>query len=49
MLKLNLFTFTLTMSIKRKRLTMQEYQDQKRIKKINEENLNKRLEHTPFL
>ncbi|MBM7645843.1 uncharacterized protein (TIGR02413 family) [Scopulibacillus daqui] len=49
MLKINLFTITLTMSIKRKRMTDQEYEDQKRIKKINEELLNKRLEYIRYI
>lgn len=49
MFKMTLFAITLTVTVKKKKMTMQEYEDMKRIKLLKEDILNKRLEMTHHL
>ncbi|TCP32305.1 putative sporulation protein YrzI [Scopulibacillus darangshiensis] len=47
-LHIHLFAFTITLTLNKKRMTMEEYDDQKRVKKIREDLLSKHAQHIPF-
>ncbi|TCP32306.1 uncharacterized protein (TIGR02413 family) [Scopulibacillus darangshiensis] len=49
MLKMNLFVFTLTVSLKKRKMTMSEYEDKMRIKELREDIITRRIENNRFL